>query len=114
MSDAPSRGDLIYLDFNPQAGHEQAGRRPALVLSPKPFNEKTGFAFVCPITSHKKGYPFEVELPEDGNMKGVILTEQLKSLDWTARSIQIKGKANEDTLANCLNLIHLILFTDID
>lgn len=114
MSGAPSRDDLIYLDFNPQAGHEKVGSRPALVLSPKPFNEKTGFAIVCPITSHKKGYTFEFELPEGGHMKDVILTDQMKSLDWTVRSIQIKGKANEDTLANCLNLIQLILFTNID
>lgn len=92
----PKRGDLIVLNFNPQAGHEQAGRRNAIVLSPKEFNEVTGFIVVCPITNKKKGYPFEVDLPKEGvsltdgyPITGVILTDQVKSLDWAARNVKV-------------------------
>ncbi|WP_240377277.1 type II toxin-antitoxin system PemK/MazF family toxin [Bacillus piscicola] len=98
------RGDLIVLNFNPQAGHEQAGRRNAIVLSPKEFNEATGFVVVCPITNQKKGYPFEVALPEEGislagegyPITGVILTDQVKSLDWTARNLKVLKKYNPE------------------
>ncbi|MDP4094603.1 MAG: type II toxin-antitoxin system PemK/MazF family toxin [Bacillota bacterium] len=93
----PGRGDLIVLNFNPQAGHEQAGRRNAIVLSPKEFNDATGFIAVCPITNQKKGYPFEVDLPGEGiflddngyPITGVILTDQIKSLDWTVRNLKV-------------------------
>lgn len=96
----PERGDLIVLNFNPQAGHEQAGRRNAIVLSPKAFNEATGFVAVCPIINQKKGYPFEVDLPNGGltlgnngfPISGVILTDQIKSLDWKARNVKILKK----------------------
>ena len=102
MSKIPERGDLVVLSFNPQAGHEQAGRRNAIVLSPKAFNEATGFVAVCPITNQKKGYPFEVDLPKDGialgdqgfPITGVILADQIKSLDWAARKIKILKKYN--------------------
>ena len=98
--DAPERGDLIVLNFNPQAGHEQAGRRNAIVLSPKEFNKMTGFAAVCPITNQKKDYPFEVALPKEGiilndggfPITGVVLTDQVKSLDWSARSLKVLKK----------------------
>ncbi|WP_419889672.1 type II toxin-antitoxin system PemK/MazF family toxin [Paenibacillus xylanexedens] len=89
----PKRGDLIWLDFDPQVGHEQAGRRPAIVLSELEFNEITGFAVVCPITSQAKDYPFEVTLPEELPFSGVVLTDQLKSLDVRQRRIQIAGHA---------------------
>ena len=100
----PQRGDLIVLNFNPQAGHEQAGRRNAIVLSPKQFNEMTGFVVVCPITNQKKGYPFEVELPEEGlslegggfPITGVILADQVKSLDWSARNLRILKRYNSE------------------
>ncbi|WP_147534468.1 type II toxin-antitoxin system PemK/MazF family toxin [Bacillus marasmi] len=100
----PERGDLIVLNFNPQAGHEQAGRRNAIVLSPKQFNQATGFIAVCPITNQKKGYPFEVELPKEGisldgggyPITGVILTDQVKSLDWTARNLKVLKKYDSD------------------
>lgn len=85
----PARGDLVWLDFDPQAGREQAGRRPAIVLSESMFNELTGFAFVCPITSQSKNYAFEVPLPEGLQFSGVVLTDQLKSLDIKKRKIQI-------------------------
>lgn len=91
------RGDLIWLDFNPQAGHEQAGRRPAIVLSEEEFNDVTGFAVVCPITNQSKGYPFEVALPVGLPFAGVALTDQFKSLDVRQRQIQVVGNIKEDT-----------------
>ena len=81
----PHRGDLVWLSFDPQAGHEQAGRRPALVLSPESYNRKVGLALFCPITTQKKGYPFEVAIPEGLEISGVILSDQVKSLDWKER-----------------------------
>lgn len=81
----PDRGDIVWLQFDPQAGHEQAGRRPAFVVSPRQYNKKVGLALVCPITSRVKGYPFEVPLPKSGKARGAILSDQLKSLDWKAR-----------------------------
>lgn len=81
----PRRGDVVWVSFNPQLGHEQAGRRPALVLSPRAYNEKVGLAIVCPITSHEKGYPFEVRIPVGTAVSGTILADQLKNLDWKAR-----------------------------
>lgn len=97
----PQRGDLIVISFDPQAGHEQKGRRNAIVLSPQVFNEATGFVAVCPLTNQKKGYPFEVELPDEGislgggyPITGVVLTDQLKTLDWKARNLKILKKYN--------------------
>jgi mRNA interferase MazF len=81
----PRRGDLVWLHLNPQTGHEQAGRRPALVLSPESYNGRVGLAILCPVTSREKGYPFEVALPPGGAVEGVILSDQVKSLDWRAR-----------------------------
>lgn len=85
----PTRGDLVWLDFDPQSGHEQAGRRPAIVLSEQEFNELTGFTFVCPITNQSKGYAFEVPLPSGLQLTGVVLTDQLKSLDTKQRKMQL-------------------------
>ena len=85
MAFVPDRGHLIWLTFNPQAGHEQAGRRPALVLSPASYNGKVGLLIACPITSQAKGYPFEVALPNGLPVSGVILADQLRSLDWRSR-----------------------------
>lgn len=84
----PRRGDIVWLTFNPQAGHEQAGRRPAVVLSPLAYNAKVGLALLCPITSAIKGYPFEVNLPHGLPISGVILADQVKSLDWQARAVE--------------------------
>jgi mRNA interferase MazF len=81
----PRRGDVVWLTFNPQAGHEQAGRRPAVVLSPLSYNAKVGLALLCPITSQVKGYPFEVSIPDGLPVAGAVLADQLKSLDWRAR-----------------------------
>ncbi len=82
----PKRGDIVWLDFNPQTGHEQSGRRPALILSPFNYNKKTHLALVCPITTQIKSYPFEVLLPIDLSVKGAILSDQIKSLDWRERN----------------------------
>jgi mRNA interferase MazF len=81
----PRRGDVVWLSFSPQAGHEQAGHRPALVLSPESYNRKVGLALFCPITTQAKGYPFEVAVPAGLEVSGVILADQVKSLDWKAR-----------------------------
>ncbi len=84
----PRRGDVVWLTFNPQAGHKQAGRRPAVVLSPLSYNAKVGLALLCPITSAIKGYPFEVTIPNDLPASGVILADQIKSLDWRASDVE--------------------------
>ncbi len=81
----PKRGDVVWLDFNPQLGREQAGRRPAFVVSPAAYNAKVGLALLCPVTSRVKGYPFEVSIPSGLAVEGVILSDQLKSLDWRRR-----------------------------
>lgn len=107
----PARGDLVWLDFNPQAGHEQAGRRPAIVLSESHFNELTGFALVCPITSESKDYAFEVSLPEGLVFAGVVLTDQIKSLDVKKRKMNIVGNvsADSDVLKDVLRNVRSIL-----
>ena len=85
----PRRGDLVWLHFDPQTGHEQAGRRPALVLSPGSYNGRVGLAILCPVTGQAKGYPFEVPLPSGGDVAGVVLSDQVKSLDWRARRAEL-------------------------
>jgi mRNA interferase MazF len=88
QSYVPRRGDVVRLTFSPQAGHEQAGRRPAVVLSPLAYNAKVGLAILCPITSQIKGYPFEVIIPNGLPVNGAILADQVKSLDWQAREAE--------------------------
>jgi mRNA interferase MazF len=104
----PERGDLVWTDFNPQAGREQAGRRPALVLSPRVYKEKTGLAVMVPITSQAKGYPFEVPVNTKA-IKGVILSDHLKNLDWKVRGVTFAAKAAVATVdkvtANIATLI---------
>lgn len=99
------RGDVVWLDFSPQAGHEQAGRRPALVLSPYAYNKKTGQALVCPITSKVKGYPFEVVLPMGLAIEGAVLSDHLKNQDMTARNATFACAVPQDTLNEVANLI---------
>ena len=91
----PERSDLIWLEFSPQSGHEQAGNRPALVISPKEYNAKVGLLIACPITSKQKDYPFEVKIT--GKIKGAILSDQVKSLDWKARNAKFIKKVNVKT-----------------
>ena len=89
----PDAGDLVWLTFDPQAGHEQGGRRPALILSPREYNAKARLALACPITSQRKGYPFEVALPEGQSIAGVVLADHVKNLDWQARKAAFESKA---------------------
>ena len=105
----PDRGDIVWLQFNPQAGHEQAGHRPALVVSPRAYNRKVGLALLCPITSNIKGYPFEVVLSTGLKAKGAILCDQLKSLDWRVRKAKrvctVPGEIMDETIARILALV---------
>ena len=89
----PDTGHIVWLRFSPQAGREQAGCRPALVLSPHSYNEKTGLALFCPITSKVKGYPFEVMMPAAGAVTGVVLADQIRSLDWRSRGASFEVEA---------------------
>jgi len=92
----PDRGDLVWLNFTPQSGHEQAGKRPAFVVSPHAYNKKVGLALFCPVTRQIKGYPFEVCIPDGAEIHGVILADQLKSLDWTVRHAKFITKLPSD------------------
>ena len=94
----PKRGDIVWLTFEPQAGREQTGRRPALVISPTTYNERVGLAIVCPITTQAKGYPFEVPLPTDLAVRGVVLTDHVKNLDWRARRAELASQVPSATL----------------
>jgi mRNA interferase MazF len=95
----PDRGDLVWLEFTPQAGSEQRGRRPALVLSPMTYNGKVGMALFFPVTSKIKGYPFEVQLPDGSAVSGVVLSDQLKSLDWRSRKVLFIERTSSDVMA---------------
>jgi mRNA interferase MazF len=106
---SPDRGDLVWVSLNPQSGHEQAGRRPALVVSPAEYNRRVGLALMCPITSKAKGYPFEVSLPSNLKISGVVLSDQVKSLDWRAREAQIADVASESTTAEVLGKLNALL-----
>lgn len=101
----PRRGDLVWLSFDPQAGHEQAGHRPAFVLSPESYNRKTGLLLACPITSKVKGYPFEVALPPGLPVGGVILADQIKSLDWKVRKAEFIVRTPPSVVEDVLSLI---------
>ena len=85
----PRRGDAVWIDLNPKAGHEQAGRRPAVVLSPQAYNGKVGLVILCPVTSLIKGYPFEVAIPAGLSVSGVVLADQARSMDWRARNAEL-------------------------
>ncbi len=103
------RGDLVWIDFEPQAGHEQAGHRPALVLSPRRYNDVSGLALLCPITSRAKGYPFEVPLPLGLPIAGVVLADQIKNLDWRARGAVPAGRAPSQTVKEVLDRLAVLL-----
>lgn len=109
MHYVPGRGHAIWLSFEGQFGHEQAGRRPALVVSPASYNEKVGLALVCPITTRVKGYPFEVKIPEESGVEGVVLSDQVKSLDWEKRKAaficQVPESVTRDVLARLRTLL---------
>ncbi len=105
----PRRGDAVWISLNPQAGHEQAGRRPAIVLSPEAYNGRVGLAILCPVTNQIKGYPFEVAIPPGLDVAGVILSDQVKSLDWRARRAEYIVKLPNDTIIEALQKIGTLL-----
>ncbi len=93
MTAIPDEGDLVWLNFSPQSGHEQAGQRPALVLTPRKYHEKTNYAVVCPITSNTTPYPYKVALPDGLAITGMVLADQVKSIDRNSRKLRIVGRA---------------------
>lgn len=109
MAYVPDRGDVVWLSFDPQAGHEQAGRRPALVLSPMGYNDKTGLCLVCPITSRIKGYPFEISIPKNAKVTGVVLADQVKSLDWQVRKAELIERSRESVVEETLEKVRILL-----
>lgn len=98
----PRRGDIVWVTLNPRRGHEQAGHRPAVVVSPEAYNRKTGLALLCPVTSRRKGYPFEVPLPDGLETSGVVLADQVRSLDWRARNAEHAGTLPDPVLQDVL------------
>lgn len=109
MAYCPKQGDVVWLSFTPQSGHEQVGFRPALTLSAESYNRKVGLALFCPITSKAKGYPFEVPLPAGLKASGVVLSDQVKSLDWQARGARYSCKAPATVVADVLSLLETLL-----
>jgi mRNA interferase MazF len=105
----PKRGDVIWISLNPQAGREQAGRRPVFVLSPLEYNEKVGLAIICPITNQVKGYPFEVKIPFIKDVSGVILSDQAKSLDWKIKNAEYICKLSENITVEVLNKLNTLI-----
>jgi mRNA interferase MazF len=105
----PQRGDVVWITLNPQAGHEQAGRRPALILSPAAYNSKVGLALLCPITSQVKGYPFEVIVPGGLSVSGAILSDQVKSLDWKTRQAEWVCQLPPETVEEVLQKLHTLI-----
>lgn len=106
----PDQGDFIILSFDPQAGHEQQGRRPALIISKKAFNDKTGLAFACPITSTDRGYPFHTKIPSNRHASGFVMVDQTKSVDYKKRQAQFCGKAPRELLIEVLKLLEPIIY----
>jgi mRNA interferase MazF len=105
----PRCGDVVWISLNPQAGREQAGRRPAVVLSPQSYNGKVGLAILCPITSQPKGYPFEVLLPAGLPVAGAVLSDQVKSLDWRARRVELICTLPTETISEALQKLATLL-----
>ena len=109
MAYTPEQGDIVWLNFNPQAGYEQAGRRPALILTPKSYNQKVSLAILCPITNQVKGYPFEVKIPSGLEVTGVVLSDQVKSLDWRTRQAELICKLPETIVSEVLQKVAVLL-----
>ena len=105
----PHRGDIVWIDLDPSQGSEIKKTRPALVISPSSYNEKVGLALLCPITSSQKGYPFEVELPQKGKIKGVILADQLKSLDWRIRNVTFEEKVSTWVMTSVIEKVSVLI-----
>jgi len=109
VTSAPDAGDIVWMNFTPKSGKEQDGKRPALVISPKSYNQRIGLMVVCPITSKSKGYVFEVALPEGSPVKGVVLSDHVKSVDWTSRGAEAVGRVPADTLQHVQAKIKALL-----
>lgn len=105
----PKRGDVVWISFNPQDGHKQAGHRPALVLSPQTYNRKVGLVILCPVTNQIKGYPFEVKIPEGLKASGAVLSDQVKCMDWRARNASLLCHAPESTVREVLSKVGALL-----
>lgn len=101
----PGRGDIVWLNFDPRAGHEQASRRPALVLSPRSYNDRTGLALLCQVTTAVKGYPFEVPLPQGCAITGVVLSDHIESLDWRARHASLAAQTIPAVVEQVLEML---------
>ena len=106
----PKKGDFIAVTFDPQSGHEQRGRRPALVVSNTLFNEQTGLAVVCPLTTTDRGYPFHVAVTENRDVKGFVMVEQVKSIDYRARQAKLIGKASDELLDEVLSILDACIY----
>jgi len=106
----PKKGDFIAVTFDPQSGHEQRGRRPALVVSNTLFNEQTGLAVVCPLTTTDRGYPFHVAVTNNRDMKGFVMVEQVKSIDYRARQVKLIGKASDELLDEVLSILDACIY----
>ncbi len=104
----PEQGDIVALSFDPQSGHEQKGRRPAIIVSNKMFNQHLGLAFACPITNTKRDFPFHIKV-ESENVTGYIMAEQMKSIDYNSRNIKFIEKANQQTISQTLGIIDSII-----
>ena len=109
----PEKGDFVILTFDPQAGHEQRGRRPALVVSNTLFNRHTGLAMMCPITNTKRNTPFHVEVPLESSFTGYIMVEQIKSVDYASRQVRFVEKAPEFVLNEVLSILDACLYDPI-
>ncbi|MFP3879716.1 MAG: type II toxin-antitoxin system PemK/MazF family toxin [Dehalococcoidia bacterium] len=105
----PRRGDVVWITLNPQAGHEEAGRRAAVVISPQSYNDKVGLAIFCPVTSQVKGYPFEVLIPARLPVAGAILSDQIRSLDWRARNVELICTLPSETVSEVLHKLAMLL-----
>jgi mRNA interferase MazF len=104
----PEQGDIVVLNFDPQSGHEQKGRRPAIIISNKTFNQYLGLAFACPITNTKRDFPFHIEV-QSQNITGYIMSEQMKSIDYNARNIKFVEKVNQKIISQILEIIDSII-----
>ena len=113
MGYVPERGDLVWLTFQPQVGHEQSGRRPAVVVSPAAYNGRVGLALLCPVTTHVKEYPFEVRIPDEKSVQGVILVDHLISLDWRAREAEYIDRVAPDTMSEIVAKIQALIEDDV-
>lgn len=109
----PDRGDIVRINFNSQAGHEQSGRRPAVILSPASYNKKVGLVLLCPVTTKVKGFPFEVLIPDGYSVRGVVLADQVKSLDWRVRKAERITKLPDDVINEILGKLGTLLFQSL-